>query len=222
MASKENELWQARIFREVRPHFHLFFIAQQNAYLSNRGPESSEDESDATEMYALTANVFSAFTIEAYLNFLGGELFDSWKSLERQLTPRAKLDLICETLDFAPNFGKRPWQSFTPLMSFRNRIAHAKLEKNLQYEENLPDYQDRLSFPKASWEEECDPKIVDRYLSDMEQIIEQLHANADLPGEPFGHGGMSSKEYYQMGEEPSEELPPREPPKSTWDKSSNN
>ena len=71
--------------------------------------------------------VFTAFTLEAYLNHLGRKLFRCWDDLER-LGPIEKLNVIADRAAVKIDYGKRPWQAMKQLFGFRNDIAHGKSE----------------------------------------------------------------------------------------------
>jgi len=73
----------------------------------------------------LSSIVFTAFTLEAYLNHIGAKLFASWDDIDK-LSPEAKLKLICERLELPINQGNRPWQTVRTLIRVRNRLAHGR------------------------------------------------------------------------------------------------
>ena len=69
--------------------------------------------------------ILGAFSLEAYLNFLGEAKFSFWSHIER-IPFENKLNLIYQELEIKSNFGKRPFQSVTKLWKFRNYTAHAR------------------------------------------------------------------------------------------------
>jgi hypothetical protein len=71
--------------------------------------------------------VFRAFSLEAFLNWLGPQLIPHWKYLER-LKPREKLDLIADLVRVKPGYGARPWQLVKELFDYRNALAHGRPE----------------------------------------------------------------------------------------------
>ena len=60
--------------------------------------------------------IFSAFTLEAYLNHIGTKIFSCWEDLER-LSPKEKLNVIAERLNVEVDYGKRPWQIMKKIIS---------------------------------------------------------------------------------------------------------
>jgi hypothetical protein len=76
--------------------------------------------------YQITASlVFTAFTLEAYLNHIGKIVFECWDDLDR-LSPNAKINVIAEKLKVNNDNSKRPFQTIRILFDFRNDIAHGK------------------------------------------------------------------------------------------------
>ena len=69
--------------------------------------------------------VFTAFSLEAYLNHIGPKVFKNWAALER-IGPKEKLDIIAEKVGLNVDYGKRPWGIMKQLFGFRNDIAHGK------------------------------------------------------------------------------------------------
>jgi len=76
--------------------------------------------------YQITASlIFTAFTLEAYLNHIGKIVFQCWDDLDR-LSPNAKINVIAEKLNVNNDNSKRPFQTIRILFDFRNDIAHGK------------------------------------------------------------------------------------------------
>ena len=98
--------------------------------------------------------VFTAFTLEAYLNHIGPKVFKCWDDLER-LAPRKKLNVIAERLQVDINYGKRHWQVMKNLFGFRNDIAHGKSE-DVKSSKVVPldKYSDRSlgEYVRTKWE----------------------------------------------------------------------
>jgi len=95
--------------------------------------------------YQLMASlIFTAFTLEAYLNHIGQRIFKCWNDLE-QLSPSRKLNVIAEKLEVEKDDGKRPFQTVSKLFKFRNDIAPGKSvpvkhEKQSVVQENIRPY----------------------------------------------------------------------------------
>lgn len=136
--------------------------------------------------------VFTAFTLEAYLNHIGAKLFSCWKDLER-LSPKEKLNVIAERLDLKINYGNRPWQIMTKLFQFRNDIAHGKSikvrsEKIVPLEKHSDDDFSEL-FERTRWEKYCTQPNAVRARDDAKRIVETLHEAAGFKDDfPFVSG----------------------------------
>lgn len=121
--------------------------------------------------------VFTAFTLEAYLNHIGPKVFKCWDDLER-LAPRKKLNVMAERLQVDINYGKRPWQVMKNLFGFRNDIAHGKSAVvKISNVVSLDKYSDRRlgDFVRTDWEKysTCENAIKAR--EDVEKIVHALY-----------------------------------------------
>ena len=121
--------------------------------------------------------VFTAFTLEAYLNHIGPKVFRSWDDLER-LGPREKLNVIAERLQVDINYGKRPWQVMRQLFGFRNDIVHGKSEvvkiRNVVPIHKYSD--DRFGdFARTAWEKYCTGENARKAREDVEKIVHAIY-----------------------------------------------
>ncbi len=83
------------------------------------------EEHEAGRYYFLLGSlVFSAFTLEAFLNHIGENKVTIWEAIERKLGVRDKLTVVLDTVAIKPNFGEMPWQIFKVMVQYRNRTAH--------------------------------------------------------------------------------------------------
>ena len=121
--------------------------------------------------------VFTAFTIEAYLNHIGPKVFKCWDDLER-LAPREKLNVIAERLQVDVNYGRRPWQVMKQLFGFRNDIAHGKSEV-VKTSDVVPlhKYSDEHfgDFARTGWEKYCTRENAQKVREDVEKIVHALY-----------------------------------------------
>jgi len=139
--------------------------------------------------------VFTAFTLEAYLNHIGVKLFqDKCYSAIERLGPRDKLAVIAERLNVSIIYGERPWQVIKSLYKFRNEIAHGKskeLKSDPQIVE-LDSYQYGFhDFILTDWEKYCSQENAEKARADVEKIIFILHRAGDFQMDaPFTHGSQ--------------------------------
>jgi len=135
--------------------------------------------------------VFTAFTLEAYFNHIGPQIFNCWPDLER-LGPKEKLNVIAECLDVKIEYGKRPWQIIKHLFGFRNDIAHGKslligVSKIVPHKK----FSDKRlgEWVKTDWEKYCTKTNAQKAREDVEAIINELHKVGKFkPEYPFFTG----------------------------------
>lgn len=166
--------------REVRTHSYLF-------HTSGCLLEKGQQEDKASFHQFMASVVFTAFTLEAYLNWLGDSVFPHWTYLER-LSPLEKLELISDQLGVKADYSLRPWQTIKSLFKFRNTIAHGKPEEiSRQTDEPLDQYLDATlgKFVRTEWETYCTRQTAERAREDVKRILETLHKCAK-PGDRTG------------------------------------
>jgi hypothetical protein len=177
--------------REVITYSHMWHTSE---CLLKTGQEQ-----DTLSFHQFMASlVFTAFTLEAYLNHVGSKLLPCWEYLERSKPPKEKLSLIAKHLGVTVTYGTRPWKVMSELFEFRNTIAHGKSitfkppVKVVSLEEHEAD----VSMAKTKWELFCNRKNAERARGDVEQMVLILHKAAEAAGcdtgYPFIKGGQSS------------------------------
>jgi len=179
----KEDLASISIKREVRPHGYFLFTAD---CLLESGLEQKPVP------HFMASSVFSAFALEAYLNWLGGRLFPHWAYLER-LKPTEKLALISDQLKLDIDSSRRPWQTVWRLFRFRNQMAHGKPEQLTgEVIVNPTGGPDKASLKAllTEWEKFATAEYARDAREDVQQIIEQLHFIAKIgdDGDPFEPG----------------------------------
>ncbi len=181
---KDNSKVKIAKERTVRTYVELWHTS---SCLLKKG----QDNEKASFHQFMASLVFTAFTLEAYLNHIGAQIFTSWNDLER-LSPKEKLNVIAEKLNVQVDYGKRPWQIMKRLFGFRNDIAHGKSVK-IKSEEvilliNHTD-EDIHNFVLTSWEKFCTERNALKAREDVENIIQAIHAASGIKSEyPFMFG----------------------------------
>lgn len=70
--------------------------------------------------------VLAAFSIEAYCQQVGPDLFGTeWAQVERE-SVKEKLRAIAARMGVRVNYGKQPWRDVAVLLGERNKLAHAR------------------------------------------------------------------------------------------------
>jgi hypothetical protein len=149
-----------------------------------------EDQKGCCHQF-MASLVFTAFTLEAYLNHIGPKVFNCWDDLER-LSPREKLNVIVEKLQVDIHYGHRPWQVVKHLFGFRNNIAHGK---SVVVKSNSVVPLDRYSddrlgdYARTVWEKYCTRENAKKAREDVEKIVHLLYeAGSFVDDYPFVKG----------------------------------
>jgi len=166
--------------REVRTFADLY----RGALVMIKKTEESREGSNFTNMAAL---IFSAFTLEAYLNHLGQMRIEFWNEIEG-IKVMDKYACLCKVLAVNPDFSKRPYQTLTLLFRFRNSVAHGRTQILKSDKLIYPGDDPWTHTPKTDWEEFCTAKNATRARDDVGKVIAELHKSAGLGDHPFMHG----------------------------------
>jgi hypothetical protein len=123
----------------------------------------------------LACITFVAFTLEAFLNHIGEELFNSWEDLE-QLNVRGKIYVIAEKLKLDIDYGSMPWQIVPELVAFRNKVAHGKNERLFE-EVILPQdkYDEYLNESlKSNWQNTATLLGAEKFIKHVEDLCTKI------------------------------------------------
>jgi hypothetical protein len=149
--------------------------------------EQAEGTEEGRFYNCMISIILSAFCIEGYLNHIGSELLPYWdEEVKRDLSVQNKLKIICHHLNIAPDYSRRPFQSFRHIVKYRNLLAHAITEKVSEQGTQIVRDGERMREPKTWWEKHTNLQIAKRWLADTESMITEIHKVA-RPGDiPFG------------------------------------
>jgi len=148
--------------------------------------EQAEGTEEGKFYNCMSSIILSAFCIEAYLNHIGSELLPYWdEEIKKGLSTQNKLKIICHHLNLAPDFSRRPFQTFKQIMRFRNLLAHATSEKISDQGTQIVNDGVRVILPKTWWEQHSNLQIAKRWLADTESIITAIHEVAGKGNFPF-------------------------------------
>ena len=121
--------------------------------------------------------IYTAFTMEAYLNHIGEQIFGCWDDLDG-LSPRKKLNVIAEKLMVGKDDGKRPFQTLKKLLDFRDDVAHGKTiflktESEIRIvNSGLDDYMHKSL--ETEWEKYCTQDNAKLASEDVESIMSKF------------------------------------------------
>jgi hypothetical protein len=158
--------------------------------------KKGQDEAAGSFHQYMASLVFTAFTLEAYLNHIGPKVFQSWEAIE-WLGPKDKLDILAEKIGVTLDYGKRPWGIVKDLFGFRNYIAHGKSVEISETKTTSANKQNdgKIEFAKTPWEKFCTRQNAERARKDIEAIVRTLHEKAGINHEyPFVPGFQFTSE----------------------------
>lgn len=170
--------------REVKTYAEMWHTSQCLLEKGQENPKGSHHQ-------FMGSLVFTAFTLEAYLNHIGPKVFNCWEDMER-LGPKEKLNILGERLKVTINYGLRPWQVMKQLFSFRNDIAHGK-SKVIETSKVIPrqKYSDEHlgELIQTKWEKYCSLDNAKKAREDVEEIVHALHEAGQFENDyPFTRG----------------------------------
>jgi len=143
----------------------------------------AEEKYDGSYFQIMASLIFTAFSFEAYLNHLGGDIFHCWDDLER-LSPQSKLNVLSEELNIKKDYSKRPFQTIKELYKFRNDIAHGKtiiLKTNEEIQIIDSKIDAYISEPlEAEWQKYCTLDNAKKARKDTEAIMEIFHKESGV------------------------------------------
>jgi hypothetical protein len=132
-----------------------------------------ESESNAQNTFhtSMSCIIFSAFTLEAFLNYIGSCVFDFWEELERHLTSVNKLNVICSQLGISEDFSQRPFQSFEKAINLKHSLNQGTIES---YSRTVSTTNSASAPTGEEWKEWCNPGEARRIYDDSVRIMDLL------------------------------------------------
>ncbi|MFC1989380.1 hypothetical protein ACFLVW_02270 [Chloroflexota bacterium] len=160
------------------------------AYLNSAAQwalEQAEGTEEGRFYNCMSSIMLSAFCIEAYLNYIGSEIIPYWdEDVKQNINTPNKLKILCHHLNLAPDFSRRPFQSFKHITKYRNIIAHGTSVKISDQSTQTVRDGEKVKYPKTWWEEQSNLIFAKRWLADTESIIIAIHEAAGKGSIPFG------------------------------------
>jgi hypothetical protein len=155
--------------------------------MAHNAYETAEQRQSGRNLHCMSAVVFCAFTIEAYLNHVGVLRLRDWDVVERKLSWRDKLLLISRELKTDFDLNRKPFHAIEEAFAFRDRLAHGKsvIDEEFSGRYTSRDHAED-SYLDPHWLRTfASLKRAKAMLNDMEAVLKQLHAAAGLEG-PLG------------------------------------
>jgi hypothetical protein len=179
-----------------KPRYRLQASGTTNTYAycwiaASRAVKLAEARPPGYLYHCMTAGVFAAFAVEAFLNHIGQMKVRDWSTLERRLGPREKLVLLRQVVCWSFDEGKRPYQGLRNMLRLRDSLAHGK---TVTVNEDVVVAQlpsDDVRWPEPDWKRLCTAPSVKRMVEDAEAIIRDLAKQSGIARDPLastGHG----------------------------------
>jgi len=155
--------------------------------------DKAKKNSEGSYYQLMASLIFTAFTLEAFLNHIGQSIFKCWNDLE-QLSPLRKLNLITEKLGIKKDDSERPFQTVSELFKFRNNVAHGKTV-SLKPKTKIVVMDDKFNqhlqeSPQTPWQNYCTLKNTKRAREDVEEICGIIHKNSGISDDILFSFGM--------------------------------
>ena len=183
--TKKN--WRVRASTTMKTYVYCRIAAHNALERAKRKPVGSF-------YFSMMAAIFSAFTVEGFLNDLGERKVADWKALERRLGPKEKLLLLRQLLHLTVDESRRPFRTLHDMLRVRNALAHGRtLETSSDVIVANPN-DESASWPEPEWKKLCQPESVARMVEDADLIVRDLSAQTGSKRDPFASpgGGWSS------------------------------
>lgn len=130
--------------------------------------------------HCMTAMLFSAFCIEAFLNHLGDQQLPFWEPLKKKLSPYEKLQVLSTIFGFTPDFGVRPYQTFKSIFKLRDLLVHGKTETLTLEGEFILSPGEMPPEPLSEWEQLISLEGARRFVEDTKLIVQDLYSHAGI------------------------------------------
>jgi hypothetical protein len=150
--------------------------------------ENAANDGQKRYFNCLGAMLFSAFCLEAYLNFLGEKRILNWEipgdrgvKPERK-NPQEKLLLIASEIKYNIEKTSKPFLTFDEIFDFRDSLVHAK---PYHYKDEFLVSRPVPKQRKAEWEKKIEFHTAKRFVIDSGEMIIALHRAAGIKGNPF-------------------------------------
>jgi len=151
--------------------------------------ELAEKVEEGQSYYLMSTMIYCAFTLEALIHHIGElTMGDGWKQYERK-SPKVKLKTLIIENSWSLDLGKRPFQTFQSIFSYRDDIVHGKTEINIaptiKSEKKLP-----VDFD-SKWMEFTRIETANTFVKDTDKMVFELITMTDHPNLIPGQMGSS-------------------------------
>jgi hypothetical protein len=168
------------------------FIAHAELWhISGFLKKNSDNTENGKLIFLFSSTLFAVFTLEAFLNHIGKDIFEYWEEVERGLNIENKLFFICNKLNYEIPKGGKIQETIKSIIKMRNYVVHGKSGKVKDMIQVKLDKvkQDNLESITVDWEFfSHDEKKMREAIKTIESLIINLWNKAGMTGDPFAAG----------------------------------
>lgn len=149
------------------------------------------EESREGQLYtAMSALIYCAFTLEAYVNHLGAARHADWETMEKKKSAKDKLKGLAKDVGVKVDFGKSPFSTMRALFAFRDTIAHGRTthEKVDKFIDAEGPYLPQIAG-NTGWQTYATIENARQAIKDVETMVKALHKSSGFTGNPFASSG---------------------------------
>jgi hypothetical protein len=133
----------------------------------------------------MTAMLYSAFMIEAYVNEIGDHLFKNWKKDHDRKPLKQKVKVIGKILGTKFDFGIPPLCSIHHIMNYRHLAVHAKAQNLTEDVSHEIAMSDQYRGPRSELDQLTTVKNAEEHVTQAEEIIKSI--NRQMPDKENPH-----------------------------------
>ena len=140
----------------------------------------AKDDRDGLFHEVIAALTMTAFTLEAYLNFVGAQVNPDWAERDDVET---KLKTLRKALGVQTDYNKPPYATARQIIGARNRLAHGKPQvsvKRTEVEGTDAQLEAMARDLAVAWDQEVTAEFVLQAYDDVEAIWRELLAAAGI------------------------------------------
>lgn len=161
-----------------------------------------EEKGKGWSKIKLSAITMACFSIEAFANHVGQQLYSDWETCGKWNSPIDKLKKFIKRLGVDIKLGEPPFQTIDKIMGWRNKVAHAETKIFVSEHKVARENYDELLgvIRKTEWQEFYLSADLNKIEKDCKEVMEIIHRKAFKHLEWFLGGARHSTTTYYYDE----------------------
>lgn len=148
--------------------------------------EVAETVKEGSFYQSLVCCLAMAFTLEAYFNFLGAQVFRKWVSDYERKPPKEKLKAIAKRVGYQLDGKSAEYEAFTRVFALRKALVHGNVQVVSGSWNTQQKGKSAVNALQTDWEKLGTPEAARKIYDSCVKLVNALHAAAALPGRAFG------------------------------------